>query len=137
MVYEDADRLYAEVAKDAKALLKEAFHVLFPSSEDLTSSNVKSLALNQVVAYNTTFFPRRDIVQLPVASSQLKSQVVQTSRDGSIGYALIDCEGGASLGFVDPAANEKSLSRVPMPVSGAFSSLFFVTESRLTLSECS
>lgn len=125
MVYEDADRLYAEVAKDGKALLKEAFKILFPSSESLASSNMKYMNLDQIIAYNTTFFPRQEIVELPIAKSALKSQVVQASSDGSVGYALMDFKGGASMGFADAGANAKNLSQVPMPVSGTTTALLF------------
>ncbi|KAH8093101.1 glycoside hydrolase family 38 protein [Cristinia sonorae] len=100
MVYVDAEKLYSEVRKDGEELIEEAFAALFPEALQLNDPALKS-ASGRVVGYNTTFFPRRDVVALPLtgAASRLKSQVVQTSKDGSIGYALMDCasEGGARV----------------------------------------
>lgn len=123
MVYDDAEKLYAEVRKDGKALLEDAFKVLFPNSQPLTSeSKLKSVpSLDHIVAFNTTFFPRQDIVEIPLgnATSGLKSQIVQASKNGT-GYAIMDCAGGGSAGILDHDLNAKSLSGVPKPVSGEF-----------------
>ncbi|KAI0799601.1 glycosyl hydrolases family 38 N-terminal domain-containing protein [Irpex lacteus] len=90
MVYDDAEKLYAEVRKDGEAVLEAAFKTLFPTPVRAPGS---------IIAYNTTFFPRRDVVQVPLAgkTSNLKSQVVQASEDGSVGYALLDCSEGGML----------------------------------------
>lgn len=57
--------------------------------------------LRNLIAFNTTSFARRDVVKIPLGGggggAQLKSKVVQTSKDGSIGYALMDCATGGSL----------------------------------------
>ncbi len=95
MVYDDAEVLYGEVKKDGEALLEEAFSVLFPNSVPLTSSTrSKSLAgSSRIVAYNTTFFPRWDIIKVPLAKagSALKAQILQASDDGKEGYAIMHC----------------------------------------------
>ena len=95
MVYDDAEVLYGEVKKDGEALLEEAFSVLFPNSVPLTSSTrSKSLAgSSKIVAYNTTFFPRWDIIKVPLAKagSALKAQILQASDDGKEGYAIMHC----------------------------------------------
>lgn len=91
MVYEDAEKLYTEVRKDGKHMINEAFKALFPSSPDVSPG--------QIVAYNTTFFPRRDVVKIPLSGngSKLRSQVVQASKDGSYGYALMDGSNGGHV----------------------------------------
>ena len=101
MVYEDAEKLYAEVAKEGKALLEEAFKAIFPPSLSLTDPAFKSKKTGTVLGFNTTFFPRRDVVEVPLsgAASRLRSQVVQTSKDGSVGLALMDCTAGGGVAY--------------------------------------
>ena len=101
MVYEDAEKLYAEVRKDGGALLEEAFEALFHKSIPLSQETpLKSSVLSgDLVAFNTTFFLRRDVVKIPLqsAASHLKSKLVQTSADGTVGYALMDNIRGGGL----------------------------------------
>lgn len=113
MVYEDAEKLYAEVRRDGETLLEAAFKTLFPDPSPLTNATY-TRSPGTIIAYNTTFFPRRDVVQVPLSgkSSGLKSQVVQASGDGSVGYALMDCTEG------DHTARSSGLFADSMPVSG-------------------
>jgi alpha-mannosidase len=117
MVYEDAERLYSEVRKEGNALIEEAFHVLFKDSTPVTPD--AKAASGNLIAFNTTFFPRRDVVKVPLDGSgyarKLKSMVVQTSKDGKEGYALMNCSDGDSLSFCsglfadcNPASGEVS-----------------------------
>lgn len=114
MVYDDAEKLYAEVRQDGENLLQEASEVLLPKALPLTASNVAKVSGN-IVGFNTTFFSRRDIVEVPLtsASAHLRSQVVQTSKDGTKGYALLDCSAGGHL------ARPVGFFADCMPVSGA------------------
>lgn len=102
MVYDDAEKLYAEVAKEGHSLIEEAFKAIFPPSVSLADPTMKSKKTGTLVGFNTTFFPRRDIVEVPLvgAASRLRSQVVQASKDGMTGLALMDCAapGGLSYG---------------------------------------
>jgi alpha-mannosidase len=101
MVYDDAEKLYAEVRKDGECLLEEAFDALFESSHPLSNTNPEksSYTTKDIVAFNTTPFSRRDVVKIPLhgTASQLRSKVVQTSTDGNIGYALMDNSHGGSI----------------------------------------
>ncbi|CCM00538.1 uncharacterized protein FIBRA_02572 [Fibroporia radiculosa] len=99
MVYEDAEKLYTEVRKDGRQLLEDAFGALFPKSVPLSDCMTHANKSGRLVAFNTTFFPRRDVVQIPLTggAASLKSQVVQASKDGTIGYALMDCSSGANV----------------------------------------
>ncbi|KAI0742249.1 glycoside hydrolase family 38 protein [Daedaleopsis nitida] len=101
MVYEDAEKLYGEVRKDGRALLEAAFKAIFPPSISLTDPAFKSKKTGTIVGFNTTFFPRRDIVVVPMAgaASRLRSQVVQTSKNGTTGFALLDCAAGGGVAF--------------------------------------
>ncbi|KIL60738.1 glycoside hydrolase family 38 protein [Amanita muscaria Koide BX008] len=121
MVYEDAEKLYAEVQHDCRILLEDAFDVLFPDSFPLTKDTSQRLLARakHVLAYNTTFFPRCDIIEVPLisASSILKGQVMQTSSDGKTGYALVRCEGGAPSTPCTPAASGLDLHKILMPAT--------------------
>ncbi|TCD63848.1 Glycoside hydrolase, 38 vacuolar alpha mannosidase [Steccherinum ochraceum] len=114
MVYKDAEQLYSEVSKDGEKLIEEALSALFPAALDITDPSIKSTP-GHIIGYNTTFFPRRDVVALPLtgAASRLKSQVVQTSKDGSVGYALMDAAGGEGA----RVSKSRGLFADSMPVS--------------------
>lgn len=126
MVYDDAERLYAEVKRDGEALLEEALSVLFPNSTPLTA-NTRSKALSgstKIIAFNTTFFPRWDIIKIPLAKAgaALKAQVLQASDDGREGYAVVHCEEGGCHSELSSPSN--SLRARLMPVSGEGLCLF-------------
>ncbi|KAI0753803.1 hypothetical protein C8Q74DRAFT_1373733 [Fomes fomentarius] len=120
MVYDDAEKLYAEVHKDGKALIEEAFKAIFPPSVSLTDPALKTKKTGTIVGFNTTFFPRRDIVEVPLtgAASRLKSQVVQASKSGSTGLALMDCAAGGGVAY------STGLYADCKPVSGALQLLY-------------
>ncbi|KAH9837576.1 glycoside hydrolase family 38 protein [Rhodofomes roseus] len=112
MVYEDAEKLYAEVRKEGAQLIEDAWTTLFPTSYPL--SNVAALKKRgSLVGFNTTHLPRRDVVKVPLGAgaANLKAQVVQASKDGSYGYALMDCSEGG------PIATPTGLFADCMPVS--------------------
>ncbi|KAL0956195.1 hypothetical protein HGRIS_002352 [Hohenbuehelia grisea] len=93
MVYEDAEKLYAEVRKDGEKMLDDAFDVIFPGSVPLEKC---AGATGQIVAFNTTFFPRREVIKVPLHQApSLREQAIQISSDGRTGYALVDCMFGA------------------------------------------
>jgi alpha-mannosidase len=117
MVYEDAEQLYAEVQKDGHRLLEEAFGVLFPRSAQLSQDlRLQQSRSGSLFAFNTTFFPRMDVVKVPVpgAASLVKPKAVQLSKEGNVGYALMDCsKDGNSVALMS------ELNTLPMPVSGS------------------
>lgn len=97
MVYEDAEKGYAQVKKDGNELIEEAFRVIFgfPSSDARTQP-----VSGNFIGFNTTPFPRRDVVKVPFTGShaaKLRSKLVQTTKDGKGGYALMDCSAGGPL----------------------------------------
>lgn len=96
MVYEDAEKLYAEVAKDGKALFDEAVGAylaeMIPLSHYIQKS--KSPHVNgRITALNTLHFSRREVVEIPLvgpSATKLRSEVIQISKDGSKAYALLE-----------------------------------------------
>ncbi|KAF9025150.1 glycoside hydrolase family 38 protein [Hymenopellis radicata] len=119
MAYDDASRLYAEVAKSGKALLEEAFSVLFPGSLSVASSEFNGAPLKNIVAVNTTFLPRREIVKVPTSGLQVtKNEIIQTSTDGKEAYVIMECGPDTTNSFaVVSDLGGPSLKNVPLPVS--------------------
>ena len=88
MVYEDAEALYAEVQKVGGQLLEEAFKVLCPGSISLlrgSSLGTSDFTAGKIIAFNTTPFPRTEVVKLPLTSgnSQLANTILQPAQDGN------------------------------------------------------
>lgn len=130
MVYEDAEVLYAEVAKDGSALIEEAFQVLFPNSVPLTpETKLKpNTSLNQIIGYNSTFLSRREIVMIPLlgASAGLKTAVAQVDKKAKAGYAIMN------NGVLD-ASVANSLALHASGVSQNLSSMFIISSMRYTI----
>ncbi|KAH9958156.1 glycoside hydrolase family 38 protein [Russula dissimulans] len=103
MVYEDAEKLYAEVREDTEVLLEKALAVLYPGSHPLSSGVPESASGPLTVfAHNTTPFARQEIVRVPLAKGGISSgNVLQTTSDGKEGYVVL--EGGAGGGLVLPS----------------------------------
>ncbi|KAG5643659.1 hypothetical protein DXG03_000539 [Asterophora parasitica] len=137
MVYDDAEKLYAEVRKDGENLLDEAFGVLFPDSISLNSTtNLKSLpGSGKIVGFNTTFFRRSDIIEIPLvgASPAIKSQVLQTSSDGKVGYAVMNSPGGGIAGTLCTPATGLHAQILPVSVFTNGTDHFVLRNSRVQL----
>ncbi|KAJ7203479.1 glycoside hydrolase family 38 protein [Mycena haematopus] len=96
MVYDDAEELYAEVRTSCEKMLDDALDVILGGHTRLPGAAAVT-ELDQLVAYNTTFFPRREVVQVPLpaaGNSALRTQVAQLAADGRTGYAVVHCAGG-------------------------------------------
>jgi alpha-mannosidase len=107
MVYDDAEKLYAEIRQDSKTMIKDAMKTIF--SGWLAPEN----STGSLLAYNTTFFPRREVMPIALdGSKDLVRQVAQVSADGRTGYALLDAPAGAGL------ARSIGMFADCMPVSG-------------------
>ena len=103
MVYQDAEKLYAEVRADVEAVIDNALCALYPGSVQLSPvGTAPTSGPLTVFAHNTTPFPRRDIVRVPLAGGRISSgNVSQTTSDGKEGYVVL--EGGAGGGLVLPS----------------------------------
>ena len=117
MVYEDAEKIYAQVKKDGTELIEEAFKAIFGwSSSDARTQPISG----NFIGFNTTPFPRRDVVKVPFAgphAAKLRSKLVQTTKDGKEGYALMDCSSGC------PLSSSSGMFADCHPVSGKLVSL--------------
>jgi alpha-mannosidase len=110
MVYDDADKLYAEVREVCTGLLEDAFSVLLPRSSPLLSNSTSET----LVAFNATSFARHDVIKVPLSrnAARMKAQVIQTSADGKYGYALMHSVGNKV------ASQPVGMFSVCMPASG-------------------
>ena len=67
MVYEDAEKLYAEVCTDTETIVDRVLAILYPSSLPLSAAvPMSSSGPLTVFAHNTMPFARRDIVRVPL-----------------------------------------------------------------------
>ncbi|KAG8962336.1 Glycoside hydrolase, 38 vacuolar alpha mannosidase [Tulasnella sp. 419] len=83
MVYEDAEVLYAEVAKEGKALINEAIGSLFSGSYSLQNAP----SSGRLLAFNTICMPRKEVVPVSLegsAKQSFRKEMVQVSQDGKI-----------------------------------------------------
>ncbi|KAF7327956.1 Glycoside hydrolase family 38 protein [Mycena kentingensis (nom. inval.)] len=113
MAYDDAEQLYSEVRKDGKKMLDDALDVILGGVQLQSARHAQTL--DQLVAYNTTFFPRREVISVPVTGA-LRSHVAQLSTDGKEGYAVVDCKGGARPAPVETTPITEAWGFVPVSV---------------------
>ena len=105
MVYDDAEKLYAEVAKDGKDMFEEAVGALVPDTLPLTALSSPTSPGQahppghpgkwRLVGLNTVHASRREVVEVPLAgpsAMKLRGEVVQISQDGSKAYAIMETD---------------------------------------------
>ena len=100
MVYDDAEKLYAEVAKDGKDMFEEAAGALVPGTLPLSalSTSVQTplsghSGNGRLVGLNTVHAPRREIIEVPSVgpgAMRLRGEVVQVAKDGSKAFAIME-----------------------------------------------
>lgn len=103
MVYEDAERIYAHVKKEAQELLEDASQKLMPNSIPFSMTYPLQTSTNgKIVAYNTTPFRYLAVIEVPLngaAGNRLKAEIVQINRKGNSGLVLIDASKPCSPAF--------------------------------------
>lgn len=104
LAYVDAEKYYAEVLKDGTNLIEEAFEALFPLS--LPLDKTMKLKNEEVIAINTTFIPRREIIEINSTTEGAIQKADKTSA-----FAIVD-SAGAGAGLVDRSVNAKTLQGV-------------------------
>ncbi|KAJ7842331.1 hypothetical protein B0H14DRAFT_3692112 [Mycena olivaceomarginata] len=95
MVYDDAEKLYEGVREADEKMLDDALDVILGGHTRAPGVG-SATELGQLVAYNTMFFPRCEVVQVPlpaVGDSALRTQVAQRAADGKTGYAVVHSVG--------------------------------------------
>jgi alpha-mannosidase len=107
MVYEDAEKLYSEVAKDGHQMIQKALDSLIGPS---TSSS------KDMIALNTIPMPRCEVVKVPLvgASPSTVDRFDQVTHNGKCGYGLYRSN-GMTLGQVQTSPKlQNSVSGMPL-----------------------
>lgn len=126
MVYDDAEKLYAEVTSDGKHMLEDALSVLLPGSKaagggigGIGAAATEFKRRGSLVALNTTPFPRREVIRVPAGLGLQRATEEDEAKDGyspkyvSDEFTLVDVPAsGAALVGAAPR-----LERI-MPASG-------------------
>lgn len=105
MIYEDAERIYADVAEQGAKLLDDALQHLAPGSRSIDDLSVKA---DSLICVNTSGVAHRSVVQIPLESARTLDATVQLDQDKSA-WALFDCsheqhvDGQALTTSVEPA----------------------------------
>ncbi|KAJ7092273.1 hypothetical protein B0H15DRAFT_972986 [Mycena belliarum] len=76
MVYDDAEKLYAEVRKDGDDTLNDSFNIIFSGVAARLDPSARVAGVEQLVAYNTTPFARREVVRVPLPLAQAQAQLL-------------------------------------------------------------
>ncbi|KAJ7020033.1 glycosyl hydrolases family 38 N-terminal domain-containing protein [Mycena alexandri] len=136
MVYDDAEKLYAEVREACEEMLDDALDVILGGH---TRPAAVASTLDALVAYNTTFFARREVVRVPLPSGNraLRTQVAQLSADGKEGYAVVHCAGGArpALLAASPVTEAWGFTPVSVYTNGADHFVLRNASVQLTISK--
>ena len=89
MVYEDAEKYYEKIAQVGHQLMREALDALF----DLPADTMGSQNQGEFFAFNSTMFPRSDVIKVPLSSTS--SPHVQVAEDAKHGYVLMQSQHGS------------------------------------------
>jgi alpha-mannosidase len=110
LVYQDAEKLYAEVRADAEAAVNDVLCVLYPDFVPLSSAGAKLVSGPLTMfGHDTMPFPRRDVVRVPLAEGRASSgNVLRTTSDGKDGCVALGGGAGGVL-FLPSQISEKEL----------------------------
>lgn len=98
MAYDDAEKIYAEVAAKGSALLESALKALYPSSLPFKSSNSHSGG-DELIAINTSPYPRRELVKISLESARERSDAfIQLAGDSKGAWVLFENKSRAGAG---------------------------------------
>ncbi|KAM0747907.1 alpha-mannosidase [Meredithblackwellia eburnea MCA 4105] len=129
MIYVDAEAIYAEVAEKAGALLEEALQALLPGSKPASDEHA---AGDELVAVNTTPFPRREIAKIPLAAARaLSDAAVQSTHDGCAYVLLDNTKGDAVVSATSWSALEAA--KVPAARARAIGEEFVLSNGQLKI----
>jgi alpha-mannosidase len=103
-VYEDAEKIYNRITKDAKQIIHDALKVLVPKLVHFSTGNLAlrgaKIQKGRLVTLNTVHARRREVVSVdmgvsidPLLTKYMKEDLVQVSRDGRTGYVVAENPG--------------------------------------------
>ncbi|OCH89390.1 glycoside hydrolase family 38 protein [Obba rivulosa] len=121
MVYADAEKLYAEVRKDAEELIEEAYSALLPKSVRASTKVPIVTSDFRLVGYNTTPFPRRDVVEFP-------------AHNGTV-HMVLECPEGSNVSLPSTTLTEDLDRGAFASINEAGDLVFQSPVVRMTISE--
>jgi alpha-mannosidase len=105
-VYDDAEKIYNWIAKEAKEIVHEALRVLVPKCIPLQAGELalrgQKVLKGRLVTLNTVHAHRREVVSVdmsldaginPLLARYMKEELVQISRDSRTGYVVAENPG--------------------------------------------
>lgn len=128
MVYEDAEKMYAEVAKKGATLLEEAHQVLHPKSYPLESLPTTPNAIGKSVAINTLSFPRQEVVKIPLEKYDGRSAFsVSDSQEDSCFVIAKDGTGNSLMELVSLSTYREEITPATASTAyGADGELYYI-----------
>ncbi|KAH9821763.1 family 38 glycoside hydrolase [Melampsora americana] len=128
MVYVDAEKMYAEVAKKGAALLEEAHQVLHPKSYPLESLPNGPNKIGTSIAINTLSFPRQEVVRIPLEQYDGRSAFsVSDSQEDSCFVVAKDGSGNGLMELVSLSAYRENITPATASTAyGADGELYYI-----------
>lgn len=96
-VYEDAEKLYAEVAQKGEALLEAARQAALHGSQTIGIASGHTSRGSKLVGLNTLSFPRQEVIQIPVEKYDGRSAFTPSKADDDYGFILAQAKNGNGL----------------------------------------
>ncbi|POW14082.1 hypothetical protein PSHT_07542 [Puccinia striiformis] len=88
-VYEDAERLYAEVAQKGGVLLEAARQAALYGSQTVEAASISSNRGGSLIGLNTLSFPRQEIVRIPLGIYDGRSAFSPSNADDDSGFVIV------------------------------------------------
>ncbi|KAI9601418.1 hypothetical protein H4Q26_001236 [Puccinia striiformis f. sp. tritici PST-130] len=88
-VYEDAERLYAEVAQKGGVLLEAARQAALYGSQTVEAASISSNRGGSLIGLNTLSFPRQEIVRIPLGIYDGRSAFSPSNADDDSGFVIL------------------------------------------------
>ncbi|GAA6017633.1 hypothetical protein JCM11491_005308 [Sporobolomyces phaffii] len=111
LVYEDAEKIYANIAAKGADLLSSALDALLPSTVSVDSSSVISGSPDTIFAVSTTTLPCRSLARIPLSAARaLSDAAIQPSRDGDE-TAYVVLEVGEKGGLLAQSKTSDEISK--------------------------
>jgi len=87
-VYEDAEKLYAEVAEKGEALLEAARQAVLYGSQKVDVAAASSNRGGRLVGLNTLSFPRQEVIRIPLEIYDGRSAFSPSKKDDDAGFVI-------------------------------------------------
>ncbi|GAA5842560.1 hypothetical protein JCM5353_008469, partial [Sporobolomyces roseus] len=130
LVYEDAEKIYANIASKGGPLLSSALDALLPATVSADSPSFSG-SPDILFAVSTTTLPRRELARIPLSAARaLSDAAIQPSRD-EYGSAYVVLEVGEKGGLLAESKTSEEVEKAGWNVRGRSHSSAFASRARL------